>query len=98
MPQTALLQAYASVRCLLLAEVAALGQLALAAGGHAQHGAALAADNSGLSVAEDGGDAGASAAAHIHEVRVGALYQALELVHLLLGARVGDGHVGDRHG
>jgi len=88
----------AKERSLLLAEVAALGQLALSTGGHAQHGAALAADNGSLSVAEDGGDAVAAAAAHIHEVRVGALYQALELVHLLLGARVGHGHVGHRHG
>ena len=65
-------------------ERAALGEAGLSASGSAQDGrAAWAVDNS-LRVREDGRDVEAALALDVHEVRVGALNKALELVLPLL--------------
>lgn len=54
----------------------------------AQNGSASSADHDALGVAEDGGDPVAAGALHVHEVRVGVLDQALQLVlALLLGGQ-----------
>ena len=52
--------------------------------GLTQHCGATDAKDDGLSVAEDGGDLVAAGALDVHEVRVGVLHQALELVLALL--------------
>jgi hypothetical protein len=72
---------------LLAPEAASLTEPGLSSGRHAQHGVAARADNDGLRVAEHGGDREASLALDIHEVRVGALYQPLQLVATLLEFR-----------
>ena len=61
-----------------------------ATGGLAQHGGASDAKDHGLGVGENGGDLVASGALDVHEVGVGVLHQALQLVLalLLVGARV----------
>jgi hypothetical protein len=59
----------------LLPVGAALGETRLATGGGAQHGRAVAAIDHSLGVAEDAGDCEAVEAPHVHEKRVGLLYQ-----------------------
>ena len=60
------------------------------ASGLTEDSGASDAEDDGLGVAEDGGDLVAPGALHVHEVRVGVLDQALQLVLalLILGARV----------
>merc|ERR1712224_437016 len=65
-------------------EGAALGQTALSSGGLAQDCGAVAAENDGLRIAEDGCDREAARALNIHEPGVRALYEPLELVLALL--------------
>jgi hypothetical protein len=59
----------------LLPVGAALGEARLAAGGGAKHGRAVAAIDNSLGVAEDASDCEAVEAPHVHEKRVGLLYQ-----------------------
>jgi hypothetical protein len=53
--------------------LAAFSQSATTTGGLAQNGAAAAAKNNGLSVAENSGDCVATVALNVHKVRVRAL-------------------------
>jgi hypothetical protein len=68
----------------LAAEGAPLGEAGTASGGLAEDGGAGTAKDDGLGVGEDGGDVEAAGALDVHEVGVGALHKALELVSLLL--------------
>merc|ERR1712224_30889 len=79
------------ISCLfdLLAEGAALGEACDSARRLAKHDVAIAAENDGLRVGEDGGDLKAPRALDVHEVGVRGLNQALELVAALLLAHVG---------
>lgn len=84
---------------LLAPEGAALCESGFAPGGGAQDRAAAGAGDRGLRVAEDGRDHIAPRALHVHEVAVGILHEALQLVRvqpLLLGRRVKQVH-GQRH-
>lgn len=70
----------------LLPVGAAISQTADTTGGLAENGSARTTEDDSLSMGEDGGDAEAAGALHIHEVAVGGLNQAGELV---LAALVG---------
>jgi len=65
---------------LLPSEAAALGQPSSPSSGLAQDSRASGTHNHGLGMAEHGGDPVASWALHIHEIAVGMLNQALQLV------------------
>lgn len=67
-----------------------LCQLSTSTSGLAQDCGATSANNDALSVAEDRCDLVATGALHVHEIRIGMLHQALELVLplLLSGQRV----------
>lgn len=67
----------------LSAEGAAFGNTDFSSSGLAKNVSASTTDNNGLGVAEDSGDVHATWALDIHEVRVGALYETLELVRVL---------------
>lgn len=61
-----------------------LSQTGLTTGRLAKDSAARGAEDNGLGVAEDGADVQAAGALDVHEVRVGRLYESLELVGALL--------------
>ena len=73
-----------------IVQIFTLSEPCPATGGLAQHGGASDAKDHGLGVGENGGDLVAAGALDVHEVGVGVLHQALELVLALLiaGARV----------
>ena len=73
-----------------LAEGAALRKLGTATGGGAEDGVARGAEDDGVGVGEDGGDAHAAGALDVHEVGVGRLDKTFLLVGSLL---LGDGGV-----
>ena len=75
---------------LFLSERAAFCKPSLSSGGLPQDCEAANAEDDGLSVAEDSRDLVASGALDIHEVEVGVLHKALQLVLalLVLGSRV----------
>ena len=83
----------------LATERAPLGQPGLSSGRHAEHRVAARADHDGLRVREHGCDGEASLALDVHEITVGALYQALELVGPLLelGSRMQKINVARKH-
>ena len=75
---------------LFLSERAAFCEPCPSSGGLTQDCGAADAEDDGLSVAEDGRDLVASGALDVHEVGVGVLHKALQLVLalLVLGSRV----------
>ncbi|KAJ8575459.1 hypothetical protein ON010_g3753 [Phytophthora cinnamomi] len=74
----------------LLAVLAAVREASLTARGLAQHHRARAAQHDGLGVREHRRDVEAARALDVHEVRVGGLYEAAQLV---LGGLLGGGRV-----
>merc|ERR1712223_580085 len=80
-------------------ERAAVGELGAAARGLAEHGGAAGADHHRVGVREQRRDAVAPGALDVHEVRVGVLYQPLQLVspslcpHIWLQQVHSEGHL-----
>jgi len=83
---------------LLPAEGASFGQPSSSSGGLAEDSGATSAHNNRLSVAEYGCDLVAPGALHIHEVGVGVLDQALQLMFPLFLMGLGVEQIsGERH-